>query len=156
MNLVTHVTVGAAVGIISRNPYLGFVVALASHHIIDMIPHSDPGSTGVDVTNILKHPSTLWLVAFDGVLSISALCLIGYFHGWTLTLLLGAFGGALPDLVDNVPFWTIKLRKTKIFGAYHRFHENLHYTITNRKFVWIGVLTQLILIFVSLLDLGII
>jgi hypothetical protein len=156
MSLTTHVTVGATVGVLTHNPWLGFVAAVASHHVLDMIPHSDPGSGGVDVTNILKHPETLLMVAFDAILAVSVMILIAYYYGWTLALLLGAFGGALPDLIDNVPFWTNKLRKTKFFGAYHWFHEKLHFTIMNKKYVWVGILTQLIVIFVSLSLLDII
>lgn len=149
-------TVGATIGLITRDPYLGFVAGLFSHHVLDMIPHTDPGSTGVTVKNILKHPKTLSLVAFDGLLALFFVGLFINLYGINYAILLGAFGGILPDLIDNIPFWTIKLRRTRLGGMYHKLHEFFHYTVMNPKYIWLGILSQLILIFLALLIAGII
>lgn len=156
MNISTHVAVGATVGFIARDPYLGFFAAVVSHHVLDMIPHSDPGSTGVTVKNILKHPKALWLIAFDGLLALVFVALFINLYGFNYAIIFGAFGGILPDLVDNSPFWTFKFRKTRFGRSYHKLHEFCHYTVMNPKYIWLGILSQLILIFLALLIAGII
>ena len=150
MVITTHFLVGSAVGFATQDPILGFLAGFASHHLIDPIPHVDSGSYGVNVKNILNSPSQLAFVLIDGVLAFTFFIYFGLIFYWYLPILIGGIAGVLPDLIDNVPFWSIKLRKIFPFSYYHLFHEKFHFTIMDKRYLWIGYLTQAILIFLSL------
>ena len=149
MTIAPHLAVGSAVALATRDPYLGFVAAIASHHVIDALPHVDLGSIGIGATNILENKKMLGYLYLDFALGALIMATIVYLVGFSWTLLAGAVGGILPDLIDNVPFWASRIRKNKFFGAYHRFHEFFHTTIENRKYFWFGYLIQVFLIAVS-------
>jgi len=150
MNLSTHIAVGAAVGYVTKNPALGFLAGYASHHLIDALPHTDGGSLEVSPDKFLQNKSIIIIVSIDFI----ALLIIAYIcymlHGLNAPMVWGAVGAAIPDLIDNMPFWSVRLRQIFPFNYYHRFHEFLHYTIKNNTWAWAGVLIQLILIFVSI------
>lgn len=150
MQLTTHAAVGAAVGIATGNPALAFIAGFISHHIIDAIAHTDGGSYNVDVKNFLSDKRIVNIVGFDLILLIVLISVLMEARGFYYPMILGAFGGVLPDLIDNMPFWSADLRKIFPFNLYHRFHEKFHFTITNPKFFWAGVLTQIVLISFSL------
>jgi len=149
MNLSAHVAVGATVGYFTGNPALGFVAGFLSHHVIDALPHTDGGSFKVNVKDFAKDIRIIKIVAIDLVL----MTVIGLFlytlHGFYLPMVLGAIGGAMPDIIDNMPFWSPRLRKIFPFNYYHRFHEYFHFTIENEKWLWTGIATQIILILIS-------
>lgn len=146
MNLSTHVAVGAAVGYLSKNPALGFAAGFISHHLIDAVPHTDGGSLNVFVGNFAKDKRILTIVAVDMIILLGIAWLAFGLHGFNQNMIWGMFGGALPDLIDNMPFWAPKLRKVFPTNYYHRLHEFLHFTITNQKYFLVGILTQVILI----------
>lgn len=151
MNLTSHVVVGAAVGYLTQNPILGFIAGYVSHHVIDTVPHTDGGSLHVGVANYAKDKRVIAIVAVDLALVIFfTFFLIGRI-GPDLPMILGAFGGALPDLIDNVPFWTPAVRKKLPF--FNKIHEFFHYTIEEPQYLWVGIVTQLILIALSLMIL---
>lgn len=149
MNLSAHVAVGAAVGYLTKNPVLGFAAGFLSHHIIDSLPHTDGGSLEVDVKNFAKDKRIITIVAIDFVLLTLVVLFLYTLHGFYLPMVLGAIGGALPDLIDNMPFWSPRLRKIYPFNYYHRFHEYFHFTIENKNWLWAGVVIQLFVIVIS-------
>jgi hypothetical protein len=76
-----HVVLGAAVGALIPHPAAAFVAALTSHIPADLWSHHD-----VDVP---------WL---EFLLAAAAILACGRVGGWQAPVLLGACGGALPDL----------------------------------------------------------
>lgn len=146
MNLSTHLAVGAAVGYATRNPVLGFFAGIISHHLIDQIPHTDGGSLQVSVDNFIKDKRIIAIVLVDLVMIAVVAFLLLRAQGYYWPMILGGFGGTLPDLVDNMPFWTPRLRKLKPFKYYHKLHEFFHYTIMDEDYLWMGVVVQLFLI----------
>jgi len=149
MNLSTHIAIGSAVGYLFRNPAAGFVAGVLSHHIIDQVPHSDGGSLNVNVKDFASDKRILAIVGFDLILMIIIAYFIYQLRGFHPAIIAGAIGGALPDLIDNMPFWTPKLRKIYPFSAYHRFHEKFHFTIEEKRFFWLGILSQILLIILA-------
>jgi len=150
MNLSTHVAVGAAVGYLCKNPALGFCAGIISHHLIDGIPHSDGGALEVDVKDYAKDKRIVKVVTADLLLVAAIICYILYLQGFSWPIVLGAFGAVLPDLIDNMPFWSPQIRKTHLGYLYHRFHEKFHYTIKEKSLFWTGIVNQFILIAISL------
>jgi len=150
MQLTAHAAVGAAVGVATGNPVLAFFAGFISHHIVDAIPHTDGGSYEVGVENFARDKRIITIVGFDLALLILLSFLLSENRGYNLPMILGAFGAILPDLIDNMPFWSPKLRKIFPFNYYHLFHEKMHFTILNSKYFWVGILTQIIMIAASI------
>lgn len=150
MNLSTHAAVGALVGSYSGNPILGLIFGIISHHLGDFIPHTDGGSLNVNVENFAKDKRIILIVSFDLLLLLLIVCFLLLKTEISSQMFFGALGGMIPDLVDNMPFWSPVVRKTALGKFYHRVHEILHYTIENKEVMWTGVLNQIILIAISL------
>ncbi|MFH1855412.1 MAG: hypothetical protein ABH810_03360 [bacterium] len=150
MNLSTHVAVGAAVGYATKNPILGFFAGFLSHHIIDQIPHTDGGELHVDLKDFTRDTRIIAIVSIDFILLVFISILLFKKYGLDYPLMMGMFGGAFTDLIDNVPFWSPYLRKTFPMNYFHRFHGFFHFTIENKKNMWFGIFIQFLLIAISL------
>jgi hypothetical protein len=150
MNLSTHAAVGALVGSYTGNPILAFFAGIISHHLADYIPHTDGGSLNVNVKNYAQDKRIILIVALD--LLILAGIAIYLFANIQVSssMIFGAIGAMVPDLSDNMPFWSPRLRQTRFGQIYHKMHETLHYTIENSSVLWTGVVNQIILIAISL------
>ena len=79
MMLTTHALVGAALGRITRNSRLSFLLGIASHALGDVLPHRE-------------HP-----LAVDAPLAVTTLALLGKGYGWNSPEWMGALGAVLPD-----------------------------------------------------------
>lgn len=161
----THLIVGAAVGVASENPILGFGTSFIVHHAIDALPHFDQGSfytlksgaaylgknrEEIPRSSFLKRD---WIMLFiDFAVGGTALLFLLWklpVELWT-PLASGVFGGLLPDIIDSSPLWSKKLRaKARAIFHYHRFHIFFHWTVAKREAV-LGFATQATLIAVSL------
>lgn len=148
MTLTAHISVACAVGLATKNPVAGFFAGFLSHHIIDAIPHSDAGSLGANVYNLLKNKSLKYVIA-DIVLAAIFFIVVWLKYDLSSLIFWSALGGALPDLIDNSPFWSKYTRKVFPTNYYHKFHEKVHFTILNKKYFWVGILTQIVLIVIS-------
>ncbi|MCW1930448.1 MAG: hypothetical protein KIH62_003970 [Candidatus Kerfeldbacteria bacterium] len=103
MTLSTHAAAGIMIAEWTGNPLLGFLIAIMSHYLLDMVPHGDEFVYWRYIHNkddrIAKTAGTVDIL----VLSLMLTLLLTYgddFHG-SLTLL-GALGGTLPDLLINI------------------------------------------------------
>lgn len=129
MTLSTHAAVGIIIAEWTGNPLLGFIIALISHYVLDMVPHGDEFVYWRYIHNkddrIAKTAATIDIL----ILSLILTLLLTYgddFHG-SLTLL-GALGGILPDLLINIEG---VLRRHPVHSALGRSFEWLikkHYT----------------------------
>lgn len=151
MMILPHSTVGAVAGSFAANSIAAFFIGWASHHLLDMIPHIDIGSYNIKIGEVLKNKKPLLIIVLDIIISITIFSIIMFYSDNKITVFFGTFGGLFPDLVDNSPFWSERIRKYQPFKAFHWFHENFHTTLTNPKyFIW-GILTQLIIVVGSFL-----
>ncbi|MBM3476353.1 MAG: hypothetical protein FJX75_24030 [Armatimonadetes bacterium] len=99
-----HLVAGAAVGKTLRRPWLAFPVAVASHILLDSVPHLGPHSLfGVEGRG--PQPGEIAMAIVDMSLGIPLVFwLIG--RGPLRWVMVGsAFFGCLPDLLFNVPPW---------------------------------------------------
>ncbi|HKV44525.1 MAG TPA: hypothetical protein VJT32_07610 [bacterium] len=85
MSPTIHALVGAAIGRFVRYPGEALLAGIASHAVLDCLPHRDS-----------RHPAVL-LVHACGVLAVAAAA----FAAGDSAALAGAVGGVLPDL-ENV------------------------------------------------------
>ena len=144
MNLTTHIAVGSAVGLAVGNPVAGFFVGWASHHFIDAIPHSDPGSFGSNGTDWLDSKRSVVWTLVDIIIGLALLTVILLKSNLNIILLWSVIGSTWPDVIDNSPFWSERLRKVFPIKQFHQLHEVVHYTIKSGKYFWFGILTQLV------------
>jgi hypothetical protein len=163
MLTIPHMLVGAATATIVTNatgsPALGFAAAVGSHFLMDMVPHLDvppsaPRYPGTD--EIIYTPRIYLQVAID-----NGVALLGLAYLWTThfgypsitPFLFGALGGFLPDLIFNVPFWKNFFRRLPVLNAIQHFHDWTHHIWHDRfpmtRYAWLGVLTQLVAIGLS-------
>lgn len=152
MLFTSHIVIGSAVGYAANlagdnSGAFSFLGGFVSHQLADMIPHVDIGSSGVSIKNILSKKKAIGSVVADLVVGTIILLIILYFKLPYLKFIFwGAIGGVATDVIDNSPFWSVKLRNYFPINWFHKIHEELHFTITNKKYLWVGVLTQLVLI----------
>ncbi|MDO8513651.1 MAG: hypothetical protein Q7S37_04065 [bacterium] len=156
MFLSQHAVAGSAVAVATGNPILGFFAALASHQLLDDLPHID----GVIVKNqdnkyvyekSSKWSENLFFLAYIDVI-ITAL-IIGTILVLTdnkLLVLSGAAGGVLTDFLDLVPWWKDRFRATWIGRRWHRIHQFGHYHL--QETTGIGLIS--ILTFQWLITIG--
>ena len=132
-----HAIVGGAVGLATGNPFLGFLAGMASHHVLDMLPHVDgipERNEGYRFSSRASGdwPKSEYIIAYvdSFVTLVILLSVVLHLHdaGKVLVFFSGAIGGVFPDLMDNVPFWEKRFRQTKFGSWYHRsVHQKLHF-----------------------------
>jgi len=144
MTITAHVAVGCAVGLATGNPAAAFFAGWVSHHLADAIPHSDLGSAGGSVEDILKKKNSLRIVFIDIFLSFAVFLFVSHKTGYNQLVFWGVLGSILPDLVDNSPFWSVRMRNIFPANYFHLIHETIHCTIKKTRFFWVGAATQLI------------
>lgn len=136
MILLSHSIIGvAAASVFPSNPMLAFSVALASHYIMDAIPHWDYKllSSKEDSKTPLNNDIVigenfifdLRNVFIDALLGVIISFLLFYFFGFghsVLILIVGIIGGIIPDILQFVYF---KIRKEP-FKSLYIFHNFIH------------------------------
>jgi hypothetical protein len=127
-----HLLVGGAIGA-AASTQLGAPLAvpvalgcgIVSHHLLDLIPHTDAATFWPG-----PKPRIPWSVSLLVALEILlGLTLTGFFYlslHTTLAFLAGAVGGILPDVLDEIPLWQERFRRTAVGSFWHRWHTRLH------------------------------
>jgi hypothetical protein len=136
-----HLLIGGAVGVgtslVLAYPVAGAValgLGIVSHHVLDLIPHTDAATFWPDSRKPL--PWFICLVVFFEILV--GLTLTGAFYfsqHTTITFIMGAVGGMLPDLLDEVPLWQERFRRTRFGAVWHRWHLHLHCSSMEKAWV---------------------
>ena len=143
-----HVVVGAAIAAKVGNPALALPLSLASHFILDKVPHWNPHL--YTETQKLGHPSqksTIIAVA-DILIALGVGIFVAYQYnsdpGKALLVLLCSFFSVLPDVI-KWPYYYLKMRGG-LLEKWVLFERGIQ---ANASF-WPGVLTQLTIIVVGL------
>lgn len=152
MLITPHLLAGAALGGLMNNPVVAFGLGLASHFVLDAIPHFEQGTYRAGLAPNLK-PEEVQIKTIDYVLAgldfiIGIFILYFFLKNNFFThqnIIFGAAGAFLPDLIDNVPFWNKVLRPLPFFKQLHRFHNGIHFNLKVKYWYW-GVLTQVLVI----------
>ena len=140
MLAASHLVVGGVVGSYIGNPFIAFLVGIIIHFLLDAVPHFDT----IEEEKIDYREMSLILVDF-----LIGAALIIFVIKPDLSLgspfLWGGIGGMTPDLFDNIPFWKVAFRKTKIGSKVHLLHEKIHSRVFDKHPIP-GLLTQYITI----------
>src|SRR5690348_15056845 len=107
MTTTTHTAIGALIGTAVGGPVLGFILGVASHYLVDMIPHGD---MFMRESNNLVNKQTERLahlfVITDVALGITLLNVLGTFLPNDVTqssaYIASIFGSILPDLLVGI------------------------------------------------------
>src|ERR1700747_3376636 len=153
--LSTHAVVGAAIAtLMPDHPALAFLSGMASHFIIDAIPHWDYPLPSISVGRG-PHPALtlnwslfqdLGLIGLDTVVGLAVALWLFASPTAATAVLLGALGAILPDPLQLAH----KLWPREPLRTLQRFHRWIH---SKRKLRWpIGVASQLsfVLLVISL------
>ncbi|ADG83295.1 hypothetical protein [Thermincola potens] len=98
----THLVVGATIGIATGHPLKAFIAGLASHIIMDLIPHRD-------------HEKVInCLIDVMGGSLLFALWFFAYRPG--LSCLVGSVAGVLPDI--EIPLYYYRLISKRYFPSH--------------------------------------
>lgn len=153
MLITPHAITGAVIGAEISNPYLVVLLALASHFVLDMLPHYDIGTAHYDEKKVKFNWKDWTLLIGDGVLAVVLIWIAfnGSHGNWNI--LIGAVAGIFPDILDDflrVSFTGGKLtfnfeKKIPIITQLHAFHERIHFKLKPKYWYW-GVLTQVLVI----------
>ncbi|MEX1026638.1 MAG: hypothetical protein WD049_01335 [Candidatus Paceibacterota bacterium] len=134
MVLSTHSVIGATTAtILTRDPALGFLVGVASHFLLDMVPHwdytlaskRDPGTDDVQHKTMVFGRAFLFdcvKMGFDFGLGIAVVSVLAFSEpsvAWVLVA--GLWGGVLPDILQFCYF-----RAPRVFGWAQMIHESVH------------------------------
>jgi len=144
MHPLAHALTGAYIGQLAAWPPLALLGGLASHVVLDAIPHAE-GDTfrEIPATSFgiehLEAAVELGL-AVAGLWWVAARCA----SAQPLSLALGALGGLLPDLIDQ-PLLALRGRLLLHREAWHR-------TVPRHQAAF-GVLTQVVVILLAGLGL---
>ncbi len=138
MTFATHAVVGVAVAqFFPAHPGIGFVAALASHYLSDMLPHwnlqyqsviHNPAET-THTHNRLKFSPRLWWEIGEVLLEFVVGGLLAIFlYRYTLMVLAwpliiaGLLGGVLPDVLQ---FLSLLIKRQPFIGL-QKIHDYFH------------------------------
>ncbi|HEX5774860.1 MAG TPA: hypothetical protein VFY28_02775 [Candidatus Paceibacterota bacterium] len=161
MTLATHGIIGAAAAAIAPTvPPLAFVLAFASHFLIDSLPHRDYQLASIDEKDDkLQTDMRMGKVFAYDLLRTGTDAFIGLviafiiFNQWLFhvppeIVMLGVIGGLLPDFLQLVYFLT----KHRLLLPLQRFHNWIQEGKSRPEWpLWFGLCVQaaLILLVVS-------
>jgi hypothetical protein len=127
-----HLLIGGAVGValsLKVAPGLAAPLALGcgvlSHHLLDLIPHTDAETFWPEGQAPVPRKG-LVIVVLETLLGLVVTATLFVEQHRTLPFLAGAVGGMLPDLLDGVPLWQQRFRRTRVGGWWHHWHLRLH------------------------------
>lgn len=142
-----HAVVGAAIASKIPNPFIAIPLAFLSHFALDMTPHWNPhlNTEKRKYGHITKK--SIYIIAGDVVLSLVIGGVIAYHAlpntGHAVTILLSAFAGVLPDVVEG-PYFFLNMR-TKLMDKWLAFQKS----IQNDAEPFLGLTTQVIILLAS-------
>ena len=134
-----HLLVGAAIGSQTQNPYIVVPAAVASHFVLDSLPHL----MGIIEVHDLDKKDVAF-VAGDVIVGISLVYIFSLLSPNPAMIYLGAFSAMIPDFHHTFQalFGPDKLKK------YNNFHLRFHYK--KRMGTLPGMTTQILTIFMAM------
>lgn len=144
-----HVIVGTAIAIKVANPYLAIPLALASHFVLDRVPHWNPHTYTEAMKFGIPKKQTIMLTIIDiGVAFILGLFIASQSlpdYNRAFIVLLAAFASVLPDIA-KYPFFLFKNFRKGLYKKYVDWERSMQTDVSLVP----GVLTQLSIIIVGL------
>lgn len=124
MIVTVHTFAGGVAGEVLQNPFLALLLGIFLHFVLDAIPHYDNTDNSRWTRRQIIFTAVDFIIA--GLLLYFVLEIPVSPAAFGSAVFWGAFGGFLPDLIDNVPFWNKQWHSTKIGKKFHKFHDGIH------------------------------
>ncbi len=144
MFLTSHTAAAILIATKIQNPYLGFLLGLLSHFILDIVPHGEGGLFAGNKSHSQKLVSLAKLAAVDFLLSIILLVFTLYFlqPNNNFIFIATMSGAVLPDFL----WGSIELFKLKFLNWFLVLHHRLHDLLDIVYDIKYGLLVQAIFI----------
>jgi hypothetical protein len=130
MTLTAHAAMGAVIGEAVGNPLLGFIIAIAVHFLVDIIPHGDNFIS--NNFRVLKRRRKLAVayVSLDAIAAILFVLFIVNVRDVALIrpISMGIVGSILPDLLVGL----YDITKSKYLRWIYKLHFVFHDILINR------------------------
>jgi len=154
--LMPHILAGAALATIVPASTPGrvgaFVLGVASHYALDAVPHWER-LFGPHYNDQMPKDYLLWPdhIIIQGALDMFVgLLLLRYFSfaapsSFALGIFLGGLGAALPDVLDNTPWWKHLTKKLPLWKSIESLHRMVHMSYKKQRRLpqIMGLATQL-------------
>ena len=137
MIMTGHLLIGGAIGVVASTllpatsplpSYWAVPLALGfgilSHHVLDFVPHTDAATFWPDPRRVPSF--VVAAVTTEILLGISLTGTLFLAQHTTWAFAAGAVGGILPDLLDEMPLWQERFRRTAVGRLWHHWHVRLH------------------------------
>ncbi|MCX6811110.1 MAG: hypothetical protein NT039_00230 [Candidatus Berkelbacteria bacterium] len=149
MLAINHTLVGAAIGSQIDNIPVVVGLAIASHFVLDFLPHVDAGTEikKGGLRPIVKY--FLAMIDIFAALIIITLILFARPHLNREAVIIGALTALLIDIIFCVPIWEPWVEKTWPFSMIYKFHNDIHRPLSKYQYN-IGIPLQLAIIAVSI------
>ena len=143
-----HVIVGATIATKIPNPLIAIPLALASHFLLDSIPHWNPHLN----TEIKKYGSVTKVTRNIVIVDVVTALISGFYIAslqmpdsiHAFTILLASFAAVAPDVVEG-PYFFLNM-KTKFIEKWIRFQK----AIQNDAPIQFGMATQVVTVLACL------
>ena len=153
--MAIHALAGALLGNWIVNPLFAFILGIASHFLIDMIPHKDMPDyrKGNDVKHFSYNKTKVsWpqlnIVVINIIVSVAAIIYILTRPEHSASYFLAILGAILPDIPEDFPYIKYKYKKSKLFRKVHNFHHDIQqYKISCAFGLFIQYIFGIILLF---------
>lgn len=144
-----HVAVGIAIATKFPNPWVAIPLSLASHFVLDKIPHWNPHTYTETVNNGSPSRSTVALTVADISLSLALGFGIAYLAlpntHFAATIIASSLASVLPD-VSKYPFFLFKKTRKGIYKKWVDWERSTQ--VQTNSLFW-GMLTQVLVIAAS-------
>lgn len=148
MFLTSHTAAAILIATKTQNPFLGFILGLLSHFILDIVPHGEGGLFAGNKSHKQKLLSLARLASFDFLLSVILLISTLYFlkPNNNFVFIATVSGAVLPDFL----WGSIELFKLKFLNWFLVLHHRLHDLLDIVYDIKYGLLVQGIFIILCL------
>ncbi len=148
MFLTSHTAAAILIATKTQNPFLGFILGLLSHFILDIVPHGEGGLFAGSKSHKQKLLNLAKLAAIDFLLSVILLISTLYFlkPNNIFIFIATASGAVLPDFL----WGSVELFKLKFLNWFLVLHHRLHDLLDIVYDIKYGLLVQLIFIILCL------
>ena len=148
MFLTSHTAAAILIATKIQNPYLGFILGLLSHFILDIVPHGEGGLFAGNISHKQKLLSLAKLATLDFLLAMVLLVSTLYFlkPNSNFVFIASVSGAILPDFL----WGSIELFKLKFLNWFLVLHHRSHDLLDIVYDIKYGLLVQGVFIILCL------
>ncbi len=149
MILIPHLVIGAAIAAKFNSFPLIIILAILSHYLLDTLPHVDYSIVNIKKGEWGKSREDILKILIDIAIGVIFISIIqSLTHASPIKLAVGAFFGALPDLLTLLSF---KFRRSKILIAHSSFHSKIHFLEEKKYPLYLRISTQAFVVLLGFL-----